>query len=234
MRLLNTIRYDILFQFRHGFYYAYIFVTVIYVLSLLNIKEGVRSTVTTIVLFTDTAMLGFFFIGAIVLLEKGQNIFEALFVTPLRIIEYLLSKVISLMFISLISALIIVLLTQRNFNNFYLFLIGFVFSTSFYTLFGFIFACYAKSVNDYFAKAVAFGLFMSLPVVDFLNIFKTPLFYFFPTKATFILIDILFVEYHSVEIVYAFCCLSLWLIAASVIAVKVFHKKIILKIGSNV
>jgi fluoroquinolone transport system permease protein len=234
MRVASALRYDILFQFRHGFYYAYLFVTAIYVLALLNLHQNIRAAVTTMLLFTDTTMLGFFFIGAIVLLEKGQNILESLFVTPLRVYEYFISKVASLTLISLLSALIIVLTTHGPFKNIFVFIAGLAVSSCFYTLFGFIFAARAKNVNDYFAKALGVGLFICLPVIGYFNIFKTPMFYIFPTQATIILIEIAFKDFSILEIVYAFVCLTVWSVIAAVFAYRSFYKHVILKIGTGV
>ena len=51
MRILSAIKADILFQFRHGFYYAYLFVTGFYVLALLSLKGNLKETITTLLLF---------------------------------------------------------------------------------------------------------------------------------------------------------------------------------------
>ena len=220
-----------LFQFRQGFYYAYIFVTVIYIIALLNIPAEIRPFATVIVLFTDTTVLGFFFIGAIVLLEKSQNIHESIFVTPLRLYEYFISKIVSLTIISFASSILIVVLTNNNLKNIFVFSTGVVLVSSFFTLFGFIFASGAKNVNDYFARALGIGLIICLPITGFLQVFDTPVYYLFPTKAAIIVIDCLFNKYTSAEIIYSFCSLSLWIVIAYHFAIKTFTKNIILKAG---
>ncbi|MDP8207661.1 MAG: ABC transporter permease [Candidatus Electryonea clarkiae] len=233
MRLAHAIRGDILFQFRHGFYYAYIFVTVIYILALLNLHGKARDIVTTVLLFTDTTMLGYFFIGSIVLLEKGQNILASLFVTPLRLYEYFIAKITSLTLIAILSSLIIVIVTHGITRELFIFLPGLVLISCFFTLFGFIFSAKAKNVNDYFARALGVGLFISLPIIGFLNLYHTPIFYIFPTHAALILIDILFKEYSSFDIIYAFICLTAWSGIAAYIAYKMFYKHVILTVGTG-
>ena len=96
MRFTSALKYDLKFQIRHGFYYAYAFVVTFYLIALLNIPLGIREWVTTLVIFSDTSVLGFFFVGSIILLERGQGTLNTLFVTPIRLHEFLLSKSLSL------------------------------------------------------------------------------------------------------------------------------------------
>lgn len=231
MRLINALRFDVLFQLRHGFYYAYLFITSAYVLALLNIPDNIRPLVITGLIFTDTSMLGFFFIGAIVLLEKGQNIHESIFVTPFRIYEYFFSKVLSLMLISLLSSSLIVFLTYANFERVTIFIIGLAMSSSLYTLIGFVFASGAKNVNDYFAKSLGLGLLISLPILEYYGLIESYIFYLFPTKATIILIDVLFNDYSFSDLFYSFFYLFVWVVIAAVLSYKYFNKNVLLKLG---
>jgi fluoroquinolone transport system permease protein len=233
VRTANTLKFDILFQFRHGFYYAYLFVTVIYVLALLNLPVDLRPIITQLLLFTDTTMLGFFFIGAIVLLEKSQNIHESLFVTPLRIIEYFISKLVSLTLISLLSSLVIVLAVHGRIPNFIIFSGGIALTSCFFTLFGFVFATKARNVNDYFGKALGAGLFFSLPILDLLNVIHSPLFFVFPTQATILILKTPFTEIAPLNIAYALVWLLVWNLIMGRMAYQSFYKHIILKIGGN-
>ncbi|KAA3618724.1 MAG: hypothetical protein DWQ05_07110 [Calditrichaeota bacterium] len=231
MRLLDAIRYDMLFQFRHGFYFVYLLITILYIIVILFLPADIQNKATTFLLFSDTATLGFFFIGAIILLEKDQNILESLFVTPLKIYEYFLAKVISLAIISMISAVAILIFTHGLSANWHVFIPGFLLSSGFFTIFGAIFGIIAKSVNDYFAKILGIGLVMATPILSYFSIFETPVFYLLPTHATLILIDVVFVNYSALEIFYAFVNLSFWIAAASGLASWVFAKHIILRTG---
>jgi len=233
MRVAHAIKYDMLFQYRHGFHHAYLIVTVIYVLALLNLSANVRQTVTTVLLLTESAALGSFFIGAMLLLEREQNTLESLFVTPLRISEYFAARVVSLTLLALASALAIVLLTHGPFEHVVLFITGLALSSCFYTLFGFIFAVRAKNVNDYFAKAIGAGLLICLPVLGYLQVVDTPLFYLFPTQATLMLLDIVFRDFSTLELIYAYGCLLIWTAAAGWFAYREFYRHITFKIGSS-
>lgn len=215
MRLTSAITQDIRFQFRHGFYYVYAILTLIYIILLRLLPDALVHQTLTLILFTDICTLGFFFIGAIVILERGQNITESLFVTPLKLSEYLLSKQLSFLLLSACSALLIILGSAIGGQNLLWFGSGVIMSAVLYTQLGLAFAAKAKNVNDYFGRALGIGLLISLPFVAYLGIFDTPLFYIFPTRATLILLDSLSTNISTGEKLYASLSLVLWLFILS-------------------
>lgn len=216
MRLLAALRQDIRFQFRHGFYYVYAILTVLYIITLKLLPETLIYPTLSIILFTDICTLGFTFIGAIVLLERGQNLTESLFVTPLRLHEYLLAKILSFLLLSCTSALIIILGASVGGQNLSWFIIGVVISALIYTLFGLVFAARARHVNDYFVKSLGIGLLISLPILAYLQLFDTPLFYLFPTRATLILLDVLAHDYSLAIKLFSVASLLIWFSILSV------------------
>ena len=233
MRLLASLRYDITFQFRHGFYYAYIFISILYVLILRNLPVGARPVVTSLVIFSDTGILGFFFIGAIILLEKAQNTLESLFVTPLRLGEYFISKVISLTLIAFIMSSIIMVLVN-GIPPFPLpFILGVLLSSVFYTLLGFIIAARAKNLNEYFVTSLLCTFIVGIPVLDFFNVIRSPLFYLFPTKASLLLIHGAFKSLPLSGFIYAIFYLLIWSAVAYYWAYRRFTTYVILKIGGR-
>jgi len=224
MRLLAAIGQDMRFQFRHGFYYAYAVLTILYIVILRLLPEAYRFPALTVILFADICALGFFFVGAIVLLEKGQNIAQSLFVTPLRLSEYLLAKQISFLILSVSSAAAIMLGATIWGKDMIWFAMGVILSASVYTLFGLVFATRARHVNDYFVKALGIGLIISSPILTYAGLFDTQLFYLLPTRATLILLDVLANDYSTGEKVYAFSSLFIWLAITSIWAWVRFEK----------
>ena len=210
MRLLAAMGQDIRFQFRHGFYYAYAVLTILYIIVLRLLPDTMVYPALTLILFSDICALGFFFIGAIVLLERGQNLTESLFVTPLRLREYLLAKILSFLFLATLSALLIMLGASIGGQDLMWFVFGAVFSALIYTLFGLIFAARARHVNDYFVKSLGAGLLISLPILAYVRLFDTPLFYLFPTRATLILLDVLGTDYALSEKLFSVASLLIW------------------------
>jgi len=200
------------FQFRHGFYYVYMILSVVYILILHVLPPSYRYPALTYILFTDACALGFTFIGALVLLEKGQNITQSLFVTPIRLTEYLLSKQISFLALTLLSTIIIITGAGLWGERFGWFGLGVLLSAPVYTIFGLVFAAKARHVNDYFVRVLGIGLLISAPVLSYAQLIDTPLFYVLPTRATLILLDIMRQDYSPGEITYAVVCLIIWLL----------------------
>lgn len=95
-RLINAFFSDIRYQWRYGFYFIYAFVIAFFVGVIRVLPPGWRQIGLTAVLLTDPALLGFFFIGGILQLERGEGLLDALFLSPLRPWEYIVSKGASL------------------------------------------------------------------------------------------------------------------------------------------
>lgn len=221
-----------LFQFRHRFYHAYFVITALYVILLQFFPENIRPMTTIILLFSDTAALGFFFIGAIILLEKDQNILDSLFVTPLKIYEYVFAKIISLAVIALLSALAIVLFTFGFSVNLLLFIPGFLLVSSFYTLVGIVFSIISNNVNDYFAKSILVGLIASVSLLPYFSVIDAPVLQLLPILSSLTLIDLLIVPHSTAELVYAFSNIVIWLLITTFFARHIFYKNIIIRAGS--
>ncbi len=231
MRLLKAIKQDIHFQLRHGFYYAYGLVSIIYIILLRLLPLEIRSLAATFIIFTDPAVLGAFFIGGIVLLEKGQGVLQHLFITPLRITEYVLSKVLSLMLISLLSSLIIVASAFGFHFNAFPFAFGVALSSIFFTLIGMLLAVRVKSVNEYIYKSILYFPILYAPLLGFFNIYKTSLFYIFPTNAALVLTRAIFSIDGVFDIISSTIVLLIWVLLAFLIAGEQIKKHVISKNG---
>ena len=103
-RLAAALKSDILYQWRYGFYFIYMFMTAVFVAVIRLLPEGWRQTALILTLLSDPVLLGFFFIGGILQLERGEGLLDALFLSPLRPSEYLISKALSLALISAASS----------------------------------------------------------------------------------------------------------------------------------
>ncbi|GAA0719624.1 hypothetical protein GCM10008905_07910 [Clostridium malenominatum] len=232
MRILNSVLYDIKFQMRHGFYYAYIIVSLFYIGILRFIPYPYKTTLGTLIIFSDPSFLGALFIGGIFLLEREQNTLENIFITPLKVGEYIWSKVISLTIISLLSSSFITIITFKWNVNIFLFLTGVTLSSIFYTLLGFIIVVYSKNLNDYLLNSFITTIFV-LPVLEYLEVYSSPIFYLLPGKGAIELMNGAFKSISSYNILYSIILLILWCAVAYIILVKIFNKKIILRIGEK-
>ena len=98
MRLGRLICGDIHFQWKYGFYFIYFILTVLYVCGIAALPEHWKTDIASIMIYSDPAAMGLFFMGAIVLLEKSQKVLNAMVVSPVKISEYILSKTVDCYF----------------------------------------------------------------------------------------------------------------------------------------
>lgn len=233
MRWVTIAKFDISFQFRHGFYYAYLFVSLVYIVLLRLIPWDIKPLVATLLVFSDPGIMGFFFVGGIVLLERGQNVLDNLFVTPVQVEEYLLAKAASLAFLAVSTSFAIVIFTfGAAFNPVPLFL-GVALTSSISTLAGLTLAVKAASLNGYLFTSPLFLLPFSFPLIDYLGVLPSRLFYLLPGKASLVLIDAAFLGGHLPEMLLALGSLTAWTLAAYLWARGAFYQSIILKAGGR-
>jgi len=133
-RLKNAVSSDILFQWKHGFYIIYLVISLVYVVILNQLLKLWLSRAVPMVIFSDPTVLGIFFIGGILLLEKEQGILMALSITPLRMKEYVVSKLISLTAVAIFSTVLITLTVYGNQVNFLYMIMGVSLTSVFFTL----------------------------------------------------------------------------------------------------
>lgn len=233
MRVLPAIIQDVKFQFRHGFYYAYLIICAVYIFFLRAVSVDAREFLAIFLIFSDPAILGFVFIGGIVLLEKDQKVLESLFVTPLQIREYFIAKITSLtILVVLVSLLIISFSFGAKFNLIPL-LLGVILGSIFFILLGFALAARVKSVNGFILSTPLMLIWSSLPLLNFFNICDHYLFYLLPGKGILILLEAVFSNTSILWLIYAVFLLLGWIVIAYLWAKDWFYQYIILKIGGS-
>lgn len=179
MRLGKLVLWDIRLQIKSGFYFLYAVLTILYAVLILALPEAWRNYTSTILIFSDPAAMGLFFMGAIVLLEKSQMIHQAIAVSPITECEYVTSKVISLGLVSVMVALIIALVS--NGNNILYVLIGTILASAIFTLLGIIISTKITSLNQFILYTVPIEIVCFVPAILYLfNVFPSWLQYYPP------------------------------------------------------
>jgi fluoroquinolone transport system permease protein len=232
MRLASMAACDVRFQFRHGFYYAYLFVSILYIILLRFIPDTYRPSVLTALLFSDAGVLGFFFVGGLVILERGENMFESLFVTPLRLHEYLVSKVLSLTILALIVSAFIILAGYGIPEHPLPLLAGVVLGSVFAVLSGLLIASRVRHVNGYFVVSILYSPLFLFPILGYFGILK-PLAYLFPPYGALILIGYGFDEPVLWRVVYAIAYQIVACVALFVLAHRWFARYVVVHAGDE-
>lgn len=163
MRLRSLFLFDMRFQAKYGFYFLYTVLTAVYIVILLAIPGSWREKAAAVLIFSDPAAMGLFFMGAIVLLEKSQHTPCALAVSPVRAIEYMIAKAGSLSAVSLAVAALLALAADAK--HLHIILPGTMISSVVFTLLGMIVATKTESLNQFILWTVPVELACFVPAV---------------------------------------------------------------------
>lgn len=168
MRLVSLFLWDIRFQAKYGFYFLYAVLTAVYVIALLAVPEGWGEKTAAILIFSDPASMGLFFMGAIILLEKSQHTPCAFAVSPVRPLEYVTAKVGALSAVSVVVAA--VLAYAAGVGHLHTVLLGTAVSSVIFTLLGIIAATNIISLNQFILWTVPIEIVCFVPAM--LHLFK--------------------------------------------------------------
>jgi len=199
----------------------------------MNVSGVIKEFLTVFILFSDTTVLGFFFVGGLLLLERDQNILQSLFVTPIKLHEYLFSKVLSLTILATVASFLVAISAFGIPKNIFFFLAGVILSSTFFIFTGITIAVRSKTVNTYFFNAIVFTILFFLPLLDFLGILKSNFFLIFPTHGSIMLFKTLFVDVSLFDMLVSTGSLMIWNIVIATMAYKWFIKYEILKNTKN-
>ncbi len=187
-RFINLLSGDVQFQKKYGFYLLYLFFTALYIVLIYVLPQSWHSHATSVVIFSDPALLGLIFIGAIVLFEKSEKITNSLASSPVRIWEYVVSKGISLAIISTLCGVIIALVTGKNLN-WLLFVCGLFFGSCMFTFTGLALSTRISNFNQFIIYLIPISLLMAAPGLLYKFWIQSPWWLFHPGAAAYNLID---------------------------------------------
>ena len=193
--LAHLIRHDFLLLARNKIITISVFLTAIYVVLFKALSSfGPAEKFLVLVIFNDPALLGFLFIGVMVLFEKNENTIAALAVTPMRLHMYILSKSLALTTISLGCCVAMVIAAYGMKINWGHFILAAILTTMIFSFLGFIVVAGERSFNDYILKAIGIILLLSIPFFGYFEIVHLDWFFLFPSYPGILLFDFSFRE----------------------------------------
>jgi len=233
----NMMKWEFILLSRYYIIHISILSVILYFLSTQAIPDMDNPKFHTMLLFFDPATIGLLFVGALVLFEKSENILQALVITPMKVDDYLLSKIITLTILSIISASIfmglLAIFANVEFNIIYLSL-GVILASIMLILLGFILVSRVNSINEYLLWiAVSFLGLTFPPMLHISGLYENVIFYLWPTHASLTLFKGVFFAsgLELWEISYGIGYQVFWVGLLYFLAKKAFHKHIVLKGG---
>ncbi|WP_113671064.1 ABC transporter permease [Vallitalea guaymasensis] len=199
MRMTGALKTDFKFQMKQGFYIIYFFLTIIYMVILSMIPKEFKNIILPIIVFSDPSVVGFFFIGGIIMLEKLQGIINYIVVTPLSIKEYILSKVFTLSLLAVIAGEAITFVSINSGVNNIILAIGIFISSVFFILIGIIVVVGCKTLNQYMVKMVPFLMLLIIPCISIIDFKFSYILTVIPSVAGFRIVYGAFNDWNIIE-----------------------------------
>ena len=170
MRFLHLLKGDMKFQFQYGIYFIYAIILIVYGVAIHMVPEAWKYRLGLILVYSDPAALGMFFMGALILLEKSESALNSIAISPVTVDEYILSKLGSLGLISTLVAEIIAL--QCELGNYIWLGISVFFASCLFSLLGLLVGSLISGLNQFVIATVPCELLFLLPPIVYL--FITP------------------------------------------------------------
>lgn len=167
MRIKALLVGDIRFQFKYGFYFIYLVFTIIYVSLLHALPAEWRELAGILMIFTDPAALGLYFMGAILLFEKSEKVLNSIAVSPVKTIEYVVSKLVSIAIISIAVGLLIGI-GSGIIKNPIFFIVGVFLGSCLFSSVGFMIAANIASLNQFVVASIPAEIFINIPAIAWL------------------------------------------------------------------
>jgi fluoroquinolone transport system permease protein len=212
-RLAHTIRWDITLQARNGFYVVTALVLLMWAAVLTQVPALDTAWLLPPLILGNLVIGSFYFVAAIVLLERAEGSLLARAVTPLRGGEYLAARIISLSLLALVENLgMAALFRGAGFAPLPM-AGGVVLGTALFCLAGLITVAPYGSINAYLLPSAAVCGLLALPTLTALARWESPIIYLHPLEPAMLLMQGAFRPLAAWEIVYCLGAGTLWCLA---------------------
>lgn len=230
-RLLATMACDVRLQARNGFYWAVGFLLATILVLITQLPSFDWAPVLPPLVLGNLVTATFFFMAGLVLLEKGEGTLEAQIVTPLRVDEYLASKVATLTLLSIAEHLVLALFTVGLAFNPIPLVIGVVLASGLYCLSAFPAVVRYDSINEMMFPTIVWVTLFSLPILHYVGLVTTPLMYLHPFQAPLVILRGAVFPLSAWEWVYGIGYGGLWIVLGSAWSRRSFRRFVVAAVG---
>ena len=239
-RLGATIKTDVVVQVRNKLYAIGIGVGALLavLLAWLAGADHLPSVVpATLLLFVGGTTL--LYVAGMIIFERDEGTLHAVIVSPLRTLEYLWSKIITLSLLATLESVTMVggaMLILSRFGavpwpNVPLLLIGILTIGVIYTLMGIVLIVRYQKITDFLIPMAAIVSVLQLPFLHFLGLVEHPVFLIIPTSAPTMLMQGAFMPLAPWEWGYGVVYTVAMIGGFAVWAYRAFNKHIIMNLG---
>lgn len=176
-------------------------------------------------IFSDPTLLGFIFIGAMILFEESDQTLPAQVITPLRSSEFLWAKALALLVPALICSFSMMIAGKGTQFRVILFILNIGLSSLIFTFLGIVGVMHVKTFNQYLIIIPLFLAPTSLPLLNFFDLTDLNILYIIPTQSTLYLFEQTLKTPDHVKELACIFYLALWVYLSYRFAKTSFEKK---------
>jgi len=232
-RLAATMRCDVRLQLRNGFYWAVAFVLGGWAILISQLPPFAWAPLIPPLILGNLVMATFFFMGGLVLLEKGEGTLEAQVVTPLTGGEYLASKVLTLTALSVVENLAVVLVAHGPAFRWVPLVTGMAAASMMFCLIGFIVVARYDSINEYLFPTMFYTTLFYLPVLDYAGLWETRWMLLHPLQAPLVLMEGAFYPLQTWEWLYGSVYSTLVIVLVFLWSRRTFRRYVVARVGAR-
>jgi fluoroquinolone transport system permease protein len=212
-RLAATLRTDVRVQVRNGFYLATALVVACSILLLRWLPADAAASLLPVALLENVVINTFYFVSALLLLDRGEGTFAAQSVTPLRADEYLASKLLTLTALSLVEGLLIAAAVRGFDGQLVATALGIALAAAILCLAGVALVVRYNAINEFIMPSVLYTFLLSLPVLGYFGVGARVWYLPHPLQGPLELMQVP-APHTPGGLAYAILCPALWIVPA--------------------
>lgn len=224
--LWHSITWELTLAWRNQLVTVTVLVSAFYLFLLSLLPEGLPHTWLALLIFTDPAMLGFLFIGGMVLWEKQARTFQVWGILPTRPLPYLGGKVIALSLIAWGACLVLAWAGHSGSVNWLHLSLGALEASCLFALIGFIGVARINSLNQYLLVVPLLLTPLLLPILNTIGLTDTVAWYLIPSQAILLLLEGAFRPLSTGDLLYAWLYPWPWIALIYAIAQQSYLKHV--------
>ncbi len=235
-RLAATLRRDVILQHRYRFYAVSLLMVVFWggILSLaLRTGQADEALVVPAFMLANLIVTTFYFMAAMVLLERAEGMLAVLVVTPLRDVEYFTSKMVSLGALGLAESLFIVLILFGWPPRMLPLVLGTLALGALYVLAGFISIVRYDSINEWIMPSAVVVAVFCLPLLPHFGSIGSEAVWLHPFEPPMVLLRSAYERVETWEVAYGLVGSTAWMALGLIWARRRFQQFVVRSAGGR-
>lgn len=230
-RMLAAIKLDATVQWRNKLYWLGGALSVAFGLAAGAIAPRETLRLALPVLFLAIiGGTGLLYAIGLIIFEKDDGTLDAALVSPLQPREYVISKVVTLMLLSLVEGVLLVILAWGVGEvRWEMLLAGMALMSVILSLVGCIVGARYDAVTDALMPVILIALLLELPFLYFTQLAPSPIWLVIPTAAPAMLIWAAWHPFEPWQVLYGFIYSALWIALLYRLVMRAFYRSIILR-----